>query len=318
MKVGLLADVRGMVAPLRIALTLLRDEKCEAIACLGSTVEGGPGDAEVLAALDDAGATILPSPHDVEEVGARPREASLAGLALAHETPAVDAREPFWFHGMDVPSVAAAAATVGDRTTPRACGDLYAPLVYLFPETGSPRRRLVLRSERLAVSDGTFLACPGSVAMAAERGGGSVMTWDDATRELSVVSFGFDGPRGEGTPVILVVCEDFPEAAVEAARSAGVELAVLGTADSLEREVEEREPDLLLLDYHLSGERSGLDALLALTAGRPQLPLPVYTIAGNPADVQGMKAVGARGGIPRAFLAEKLADVLPELVASRS
>ena len=44
MKVGLLADVRGLVAPLPHALRLLREEGCERLVCLGSTVEGADED----------------------------------------------------------------------------------------------------------------------------------------------------------------------------------------------------------------------------------------------------------------------------------
>ena len=51
MKIGLMADVRGLLGPLQHALRLLREEGCERVACLGSTVEGGSDDEEILRVL---------------------------------------------------------------------------------------------------------------------------------------------------------------------------------------------------------------------------------------------------------------------------
>lgn len=51
-------------------------------------------------------------------------------------------------------------------------------------------------------------------------------------------------------------------------------------------------PDLLLLHDHLAGKLSGLDAIIALQRAHGSMPIPVFTIAGNPADNQGMKARG--------------------------
>src|SRR5437762_8484624 len=87
MKLGLLADVRGMVDPLKDALAILAEEDCGCIACLGSTVEGGEEDEQVLEALRSVEALIVPSPHDAAgRLEGRPPQVEACGLMLAHET----------------------------------------------------------------------------------------------------------------------------------------------------------------------------------------------------------------------------------------
>src|SRR5687768_2576141 len=105
MKLGLLADVRGLVEPLSAALSLLAEEGCDRVACLGSTVEGGQDDDAVLAALAAVDAQVLLSQHDSgDRLAGRPTEAVLAGLRLAHDTPG-GADDVLWLNAVGAPSL---------------------------------------------------------------------------------------------------------------------------------------------------------------------------------------------------------------------
>ena len=95
MKIGLMADLRGELGLLRVALEVLAGEGCDRIVCMGSTAEGGDDDAEVLEALRAVDALIIPSPHDSPpEVTANPSEVQLGGLTLGHETPSDALSQP--------------------------------------------------------------------------------------------------------------------------------------------------------------------------------------------------------------------------------
>ncbi len=315
MKIGMMADVRGQLAPLQAALRILAEEGCDRVACLGSTVEGGPDDEAVLARLRDAGATVVASPHDAPGLlDGVPGEAEAAGMSLAHETPG-GADDTFWLTGYAAPSLLRAGELLRSADgRGRASGDLYAPMVYMLGPA-AVRRRIFLGPGRCAVGDGAFLACPGSVGLAAQaRYGGAVMTWDDASREMAVVTFGADGARlPPRRPSVLVYCADFGPHRPDDADLEGVDLTVATSADNIVAEVEQARPDVILLDYHLAGSLSGMDALVELRRGRDQLPAPVLTIAGNPADSQGMKAAGAVAGLPFSYLKDTATRLIREL-----
>lgn len=317
MKLGLIADVRGSLEPLRTALAILAEEGCDEVACLGSTVEGGPDDDAVLEALRAANAVVLPSPHDVRpELAGLPAERELAGLVLAHATPEPLAPdEVLWLTQWWAPSAlrARALAEAGVR---RASGDLYAPFVLLAPDGLPPRRRLLLDAETLAVPAGAFLACPGSVALEpSARRSPSVLTWDGARGELAAVHFDSRGRRAPRSPKLrlLVYGLDFDAHRPDEADLEGVDLQVRGSADDIVADVARELPDLVLCDYRLEGKLSGLEAVLALRGGREQLPVPLLSITGNPSDAEGMKAAGAAWGLPHAWLKDSLTRLLREV-----
>ena len=191
MKIGLLADVRGLVAPLPQALRLLREEGCERLVCLGSTVEGGPDDEEVLRLLAEASVLIVPSPFDAPgRLDGWADHATLAGLELAHETPG-GSDEMLWLTSCQAPSILKTMTTLGARPGQHVAGDLYVPFVSMLPEGGGASRRIFLGTGSVTIPPGSFIACPGSVTMALEsRHGGGVATWDEATREFSAIRSG--------------------------------------------------------------------------------------------------------------------------------
>ena len=314
MKTGIMADVRGQLAQLEAALRLLAEEGCERIACLGSTVEGGPDDEAVLARLRDAGATVVVSPHDAPGLLDIPPRAEAGGIQIGHETPGVS-DDTLWLTGYPAPSLLRAAEILRDAPgQAMACGDLYTPLVYVL-NTAGVQRRLFLVGGSFAVGDGGFLACPGSVALATQsRYGGAVMVWDSEARELAALTFGPTGERmPPRRPSVLVYCAEFDAHRPDEADLAGVEFTVIGSADDIVADVERVGPDVILMDYHLAGTRSGLDALVELRRGRDRLPAPVLAIAGNPADSQGMKAAGAVGGLPFSYLKDTTARLIHEI-----
>lgn len=309
-RLGLLADLRGDRAALDRALAVLREEGCDRVACLGSTIEGGPDDAAILRELETAGATIVPSPHDAAPVAGYPKEAEVAGIRLAHAVPEeIPLLETSWLSGCPAPHLLEAGTWLARTGEQRACGDQYAPVLYLG--TTPPRRRTFTWSEVVVVPDGPFLACPGSAAVGG-RMGASVMTWSPATRELGVVRFHADGRRVDRRPVVvLVYCTDFDAHRPDPETLAGVRLIEKPDADRIAHDVAELSPDLVLIDYHLAGRSSGLDAVIALQHA-PVRP-PAFTIAGNPADNEGMKSAGALGGLPFTFLKDVLSRLLLEI-----
>ena len=314
MKTGLIADVRGLLPHLDAAIRLLREEGCDKIACLGSTVEGGPDDETVLARLRDEGATVVASPHDAPGLlDGVPPEAELAGMRLGHETPG-GSDDVLWLTGWPAPSLLRAMELLRDQEGGRGCGDLYAPLAYVLGPEGV-KRRLFLSAGTFAVGDSPFLACPGSVALAGQsRYGGSAMTWDSAKRELSALTFSDSGDRMPAKrPSVLVYCSDFAPHLPEEDVLEGITFEVLPGADEIVEDVERVNPDVILLDYHLKGGMSGIDAMIALRKGRDALPAPVLAIAGNPADSQGMKSAGAVGGLPFMFLKDTLTRLILEI-----
>lgn len=314
MKIGLIADVRGLLPSLDAALRLLRDEGCERIACLGSTVEGGPDDEAVLARLRDEGATVIVTPHDAAGLlDGVPAESELAGLRLVHETPG-GCDDTLWLTGWPAPSLLRAMELLREQEGGVACGDLYTPLVYAFGPEGV-KRRLFLGAGTLPVGDQPFLVCPGSLAMAGQsRYGGSCMTWDADAREVGVVTFDGDGRRLPARrPCVLVYTESLGENRPEASDLEGVKFEVLPGADDIVADVERLNPDVILLDYHLRGGLSGMDALIELRKGRDSLPAPVMAIAGDPGNSQGMKAAGAVGGLPFVYLKDTMARLIREI-----
>jgi CheY-like chemotaxis protein len=316
MKLGLLADVRGRLAPLEVALSILDGEGCDRIACLGSTAEGGDEDAAVLRLLRDRGAALLPSAHDAPEVrDGLPAELELGSLSLAHDSPAeLPLTETLWLHDSPVPGLLEARQALGSEGLRRGCGDWFEAMAYVAGEGGAAERRLFLHSGRFVAPGEALACCPGSVAMAERWArGGSVLTWDDTTRELVAWRFTLDGPLEARDVRVLVYCEDFEPHRPEAAVLHHVELEVKADADGIVEDVAGFRPDLVLLDYHLAGEASGLDALLALRPGGAALPVPVFTIAGNPADQGSMKDVGALGQLPFTYLKDTFTRLLREL-----
>jgi CheY-like chemotaxis protein len=314
MKTGLMADVRGMLAPLDFALRILRDEGCDRIACLGSTVEGGADDESVLARLRDESVTVVSSPHDAPGLlEGVPTEDELGGLRLSHELPC-GSDDVLWLTGWPAPSLLRAMELLRAQEGGRASGDLYAPMVYAMVPEGV-RRRIFLGPGRWSVGDGAFTCCPGSVALAGQsRYGGSVMTWDDASREIAVVTFDGEGKRmPHYRPSILVYCEEFEPHHPDADELKHVTFEVLPGADDIVADVERIKPDVILLDYHLHGRLSGIDAMIALRQGRDALPSPVLTITGNPADSQGMKAAGAVAGLPFMYLKDVTTRLIREI-----
>jgi len=170
--------------------------------------------------------------------------------------------------------------------------------------------------ETVAVPAGPFLLCPGSVALApTPRRAGTVAAWDDARGELTVIPFDETGRRARPSPLlrILVYSAEFTDQRPDEAVLAEVDLQVRGSADDISADVAREQPDLVLLDYHLAGSRSGLDALIALRGGREQLPVPVFSITGNPTDAEGMKAAGAAWGLPFTWLRDSLTRLIREV-----
>lgn len=317
MKTGLIADVRGLLPNLDAAIRLLRQEGCEKIACLGSTVEGGPDDEAVLARLRDEGATVVASPHDAPGLlDGVPPEAELAGMRLTHETPG-GSDDTLWLTGWPAPSLLRAMELLRDQEGGRACGDLYAPLAYVLGPQGV-KRRLFLSGGTFEVGDAPFLACPGSIALAGQsRYGGSAMTWDPSRRELGAITFSASGDRMPAKkPSVLVYCSDFDAHRPDEDVLKGITFEVLPGADGIVQDVERVNPDVILLDYHLQGGMSGIDAMIALRKGRDAMPAPVLTMAGNPADSQGMKSAGAVAGLPYMFLKDTLTRLILEIKGS--
>jgi CheY-like chemotaxis protein len=317
MKVGLLADVRGALQPLQVALGILREEGCEQVACLGSTAEGGPEDAAVLEALRGVGAVILPSPHDAPgAMAGLAGEAAIRGLTLAHAVPGgLPADEILWTSGVGAPWLLAVTEHFRGSPGQRASGDLYAPVLYSVPASGPPRRRTFAGPDAVRVPEGSFLTCPGSVSMAVgTRRGGSVMTWDEGARELVVVPFTERGRREVGGPLarIIVYCDDFGPHRPDEDVLRGVDLVVRESADDIVADHATLHPDLILMDYHLAGKLSGLDGVIALQSAHRGLPVPVFTIAGNPADNLGMKSAGAVGSLPFTYLKDALTRLILE------
>lgn len=315
MKVGLVADVRGLLQPLRHGLAILQEEGCERIACLGSTVEGGEEDEAVLRALGEISAMIVPSPHDAAgRLDGWPPAAELAGLSLAHETPD-GADETLWLTGCPAPSLLRTMETLRRSPGRHACGDLYVPLVTMLPDAGAAARRIFIGPGSMRVPDGSFIACPGSLTSSLEsRHGGAVMTWDDSIRELSVVTFGPEGQRlPPHRPSVLVYCEAFDAHAPDPAVIEGVRFNVLASADDIRTDVDDLQPDVIVMDYHLAGTMSGIDALISLRKDRDRLPAPVVSMAGDPSESGGMKAAGAVSALPYVYLKDTLTRLIVEL-----
>lgn len=308
----MLADVRGMLGALDAGLAILRDERCDALACLGSTVEGGPDDEAVLARLRDAGAVVVASPHDAPGLlDGVPAQGEAAGVVLTHETPG-GADDVLWINGCAAPSLLRASETLRE-TRGRACGDIYSPLVYVMGPLGV-RRRLFLGPGRLVVDGASFLACPGSVALAGQsRYGGCVMTWDEAARELEAIPFDEHGRRLEHRePIVLVYCAELGDMRPDDDELKRVRFEVRASADGIVADVEELKPDVVVMDYHLAGGLSGVDAMLSLRHGGA-MPVPVLTMAGNPSDSQAMKAAGAVGGLPFIYLKDVMTRMIREI-----
>jgi CheY-like chemotaxis protein len=312
MRIGLIADVRGLLAPLRHALRLVEETGCDRLACLGSTVEGGPDDEAVLEELRRAGAVIVPSPHDAASLSDLAPEQELSGLKLAHEIPG-GSDDVLWLTGVAAPTLLRARDILGTGER-RACGDLYGPMAYGMAPAG-PWRRTLLGPECVPLGEGPWLLCPGSVAMSeTSRYGGSVMVVDEDAAEATVVTFGPDGKKlSHRKPRILVYCDDFDRHRPEADVLESVDFFERMTANEIVAEVAEIQPDVILLDYHLEGSMSGIDALLALRKGLDALPAPVLAIAGDPADSMGMKAAGAIAGLPFIYLKDVLTRTIHEL-----
>lgn len=315
MKMGLLADVRGLLGPLKNALALLAEEGCDRIACLGSTVEGGAEDEEVLRALGAAQVLILPSPHDVPgRLDGWADHAQLAGLRLAHATPG-GSDEMLWLTSCQAPSLLQTMTTLRAQPGQHACGDLYAPFLTMLPDQGGPSRRVFIGPGRVTVPAGSFIACPGSVTMSIEGAhGGGVATWDDAAREFAVVTFDAEGRRlPPHRPSILVYCESLGDMAPDDSVLERVRFNVRPSADDIVSDVEEVTPDVIVMDYHLAGKRTGIDALQALREGRDRLPAPVLSMAGDPSCSEGLKAAGAVSALPHVYLKDTLSRLILEL-----
>lgn len=312
MRIGLIADVRGLLSPLRHALHLVEKTGCDRVACLGSTVEGGPDDDAVLEELRRAGAVIIPSPHDAASLGDLAPEQELSGLRLAHEIPG-GSDDLHWLTGVAAPTLLRARDILGTGER-RACGDLYGPMAYGMGAAG-PWRRTPICSESIALGEGPWLLCPGSVALAeTSRYGGSVMVVDEDAAEATIVSFGADGKKMPHRKArILVYCDEFEPHRPEPDVLKLVDFFERTTANEIVAEVAELQPDVILLDYHLAGSMSGIDALLALRKGQDALPAPVLAIAGDPADSLGMKAAGAVAGLPFIYLKDVLTRTIHEL-----
>lgn len=315
MKLGLIADVRGRLDLLEPALSILDARGCDRVACLGSTAEGGEQDEAVLERLRGIDAVILPSPHDAHPslAGLDP-EAEAAGLRLAHETPPdLPLTAPLWLTGYEVPDVLQAGERLGSTPEQRACADWFEALVLAAPGPGAAQRRLFLRSGSWSVPEGPFVACPGSVAMSEKWSrGGSLLVWDEASRSLEGVRFTPQGEPDLGPIRVLVYCEDFGPHRPDEADLAGAELTLRTDADEIAADLAGLRPDLVLLDYHLAGSKSGLDALLEVRPGGAPAPCPIFTIAGNPADQGSMKDCGALGELPFAYLKDTLTRLLRE------
>lgn len=315
MKIGLIADVRGLVAPLRAALHLLAEEGCERIACLGSTVEGGADDEEALRILAEASVVIVPSPHDAPgQLDAWPPTAQLAGLELAHEIPN-GSDEMLWLTSCQAPSLLQTMTTLGSRPGQYACGDLYVPFVTMLPESGAAARRVFIGPGAVTIPAGSFIACPGSVTMSIEGAhGGGVATWDDASREFRALTFGPDGVRLPARrPSILVYCDALGDMTPDDNVLANIRFTVKASADDIRADVEELAPDVVIMDYHLGGTMTGIDALQALRQGRDRLPAPVLSMAGDPSCSEGLKAAGAVSALPYVYLKDTLSRLILEL-----
>ena len=315
MKLGLIADVRGRLDLLEPALSLLAARGCDRVACLGSTAEGGEQDEAVVARLKEIDAVIVPSPHDAHpSIVGLDVETEAAGLRLAHETPPeLPLTAPLWLTGYEVPNVLQAGERLGSNPEQRACADWFEALALAAPGPGPAQRRLFLRGGSWSVPEGPFVACPGSVAMSEKWArGGSLLVWDQDARTLEGVRFSPQGELDLGPIRMLVYCEDFEPHRPEADALARVELTLKDDADAIASDLAELRPDLVLLDYHLSGSNSGLDALLEVRPGGAPAPCPIFTIAGNPADQGSMKDCGALGELPFAYLKDTLTRLLRE------
>src|SRR5207244_1387275 len=150
----------------------------------------------------------VPSPHDAAgRLEGLPPQVEAAGLLLAHETPG-GSDDVLWLTGFPAPTLLRASETLRETRSEHASGDLYAPLVYIMPEGRGASRRVFLGPGRMDVPEGAVLACPGSVAVASQSPhGGAVMAWDEASREMTVVTFDAEGRRlRPRKPRILVYC----------------------------------------------------------------------------------------------------------------
>ncbi|MEM7249143.1 MAG: hypothetical protein AAF533_27730 [Acidobacteriota bacterium] len=317
MKLGLIADVRGSLAPLEIALGLLSDEGCDRVACLGSTAEGGENDDAVVAALQAADALVLTSPHDQPERAAGwSASESSAGLELSHDGPAeVELNSLHWATGFGVPEVLELRGRFESDHGRHVRGDLFEALVYQPDASGAVQERFFLRSGSMKLADGPALLCPGSVALATSwRRGGAVMTWDDERSELTCLRFDGEGRVEDGKPRMLVASSDFSPYLPDASLLEQVDLELTTTAAELNRQVEEHRPDLVLVDYHFEDGPTGLEAIVALREGLDALPVPVFTIAGNPADSEAMRSSGALPGLPHSFLKDAFERLIRQVV----
>ena len=94
---------------------------------------------------------------------------------------------------------------------------------------------------------------------------------------------------------------------------AGVDMEVHPSADDIVAQARSFRPDHMLGDYHLAGGLTGLDALLSLQRATDLPAIPVLTMAGDPADNQGMRSAGAVGGLPFSFLRDVFTRTIIEL-----
>lgn len=314
MKIGLMADVRGLLPQLRAALRLLKEDGCAKVACLGSTVEGGADDEAVLTLLRDEGVLVVASPHDAPGLlDGVPAEAELGGLRLAHETPG-GGDDTLWVTGWPAPSLLRAMELLRDQQGGRVSADLYMPMAYALGPNGI-ERRIFLGPGRWQLPAGPFLACPGSVALASQsRYGGAVMTWDDELHELCAIRFDAQGARlPSRRPSVLVYCSEFDVHRPDPEALANVTFEVLTSADDIIADFDRVQPDVILMDYHLAGRMSGIDAMLALRHGREAMPAPILAIAGDPNNSQGMKSAGAVGGLPFVYLKDVTTRLIKEI-----
>ena len=94
---------------------------------------------------------------------------------------------------------------------------------------------------------------------------------------------------------------------------ANIRFNVKASADDIRADVEELLPDVVIMDYHLGGTMTGIDALQALRQGRDRLPAPVLSMAGDPSCSEGLKAAGAVSALPYVYLKDTLSRLILEL-----
>lgn len=190
-RLGILSDIHGNLAALRIAIARLASAGCDRLVCLGDLIGGGPDASACVDLVRSRCAITVRGNHDEDdaaEVGRAdrewllglPEEAVESGVIFTHISPRVRKRK--------IASAQEAWNAFDDRAFDVAfIGHLHYPQVYRQqdPEAleaiGIPEPP----SGRVSLAGARHIVCPGAVGY--PRAGGRYIrcaTYDLATREL--------------------------------------------------------------------------------------------------------------------------------------